>query len=328
MRVTPFHAVFGTVVLLCLAQVAWWAVFHGLEANRLEAAGTALASRDVDAALAILGARPGHTLADEAHRRFVMFTSESVALSLALLAGVVTFFLMLRQRWQIVATQERFLAGATHAWRTPLASLRLAIESFLADRVPEHKRRRYLDAMLGEVDRLDHDVGNLLAAAQISSPGPKSPREVGDLGDDVERAAASVRGRAETVGVSLEVQREPTPVLRDPAALGLVVQNLLDNAVKYSKTNGKVAVRVAHDGKTATLTIRDEGVGMTTEDLGRLFRRFTRGSAKEHAGGTGLGLWIAHEIVRSHAGSLSAESPGRERGSTFTLRLPLARNSA
>ena len=328
MRITLFHAVFATVVALCLAQVAWWTVFHGLEASRLEAAGEALARRDVESALKILGARAGHTLAEEARRRFVMFTSESVALSVALLAGVVTFFVMLRQRWRMVVMQERFLAGATHAWRTPLTSLRLGIESFLAGRVPDQKRTRYLTSMLGEVDRLDHDVGNLLAAAQLSRPGTSPLHELGDLRVDVEKAMQTLQVRAEAVGVSLVPDLTEATILREPAALGLVVQNLIDNAVKYSKTNGRVSVRLAQDGKMAQLTVSDQGVGMTAEDLEGAFARFSRGSAKEYAGGTGLGLWIAREIVRAHGGTISAASQGREKGSTFTVRLPLARSPA
>ena len=328
MRVTPFHAVFATVVVLCLAQVTWWTIFHGQEAARLEDAGTALGARDVDAALRILGAREGHSLADEANRRFVMFASEGAALSLVILIGVVTFFVMLRQRWQLVADQERFLEGATHAWRTPLASLRLGLESFAAGRVPEQKRSRYLAAMLGEVDRLDHDVSNLLAAARLSRPGPISAGATGDLRDDVTRAAESLRMRAEAQNVALVLDTETATVVRNEEAITMVIQNLIDNAVKYSKPNGRVVVRLRREDKVADLTVTDDGVGMTSEDLDQLFVRFKRGSAKDHAGGTGLGLWIAKEIVRSHRGTISAQSEGRERGTTLRIRLPLARNGS
>jgi len=324
LRISALHAIFAAMVVLCLGEIAWWIIFHWREAGRLEEAGRALVGHDIEGAARALGADSSAGLAGEAHRRLVMFVSEGAALGLAVLVGILILYWTVQRERRALAAQERFVAGATHAWRTPLTTLRLGLESLQADRVPDSKRERYLRAMLAEIDRLERDVGNLLAAAKADR-SDKRGREHGDLRTDLERAISTLGARAEAAGVAIAIETDAAPVQRDPEAIALTLQNLLDNAIKYSARGGRIAVSLRARSGIAELRIRDEGVGMTRDDLKDCFTRFVRGSAKEHAGGSGLGLWVAKETLEAHGGTLEAHSDGPGKGSELVARLPLSR---
>jgi signal transduction histidine kinase len=111
----------------------------------------------------------------------------------------------------------------------------------------------------------------------------------------------------------------------DPDRLREAVDNLLSNAIKYSPAGGKIELAMSGDREFTFILVKDEGAGLSEEDLGRLFGRFQRLSAKPTAGesSTGLGLSIVKRIVELHGGTVAAESPGPGRGSTFTIRLPM-----
>jgi signal transduction histidine kinase len=105
-----------------------------------------------------------------------------------------------------------------------------------------------------------------------------------------------------------------------------VVQNLLNNAVKYSPVGGRIEVRLESDERNAIVTVRDSGIGLAREDAPHVFERFYRGQGKQRLEGTGLGLYICHAIVAAHGGRIWAESTGPGHGSTFKFTLPLGRS--
>ena len=132
-----------------------------------------------------------------------------------------------------------------------------------------------------------------------------------------------MRARALAADVQLEVDAAgPLPIRRDPAALQLVLRNLLDNAIKFSPAGS--TVRVAAEGRAgeARIAVHDAGRGLDDAELAHAFEPFWRGS-DESSGGTGLGLHLVHELVLAHGGTVQADSEGRDRGSAFTVRLPL-----
>ena len=117
--------------------------------------------------------------------------------------------------------------------------------------------------------------------------------------------------------------------VRDPAQVREAIDNLVSNAIKYSPIGGKITVAVSHEGEDTVIRISDQGPGLSPEDLGRLFGRFQRLSAKPTAGesSTGLGLSIVKRIIDMHGGHVTAQSPGPGQGSTFTVTLPATETS-
>lgn len=321
------HAVlFAVVVALCLAQVAWWIYFQVGEASRLERAGELLLRGDSAGAAHELGAGRDESLAVTARRRRVMFLSEGIALSVLVLVGVVFFYLTIVREQRLRAAQERFLTGTTHELKTPVASVRLGVESLLAGTLPEEKRRGYLQDMLRETDRLEHGLSNVLAAAGLRHTRAAPRLQLGDLATDVRAGVEAVRVRAATARVDIALEDlEASEVWRDPQGVQRALANVLDNAIKFSTAQGKVRVGLHQRGDTAVVSVLDQGVGVSTDDLPHLGERFYRGRNAVHRGGSGLGLYLARELLAACGGTLTIASAGEGRGCRVEISLPRKR---
>ncbi len=306
-----------------LALVAWWTWFQVHRADDLETAGLHLARGDVDGAAHALGAADAVSLPAVARARRRMFLSEGLAFTVILVAAGVTVVLLLRRESRLRADHDRFLAGATHELKTPLATIQLLLESLRDDRLPQHKRDRYLQSGLVEAQRLEAGLNNVLTAAGLRGRALRRPsRSEGDLAADVHRAVTQLAPRAEAAGVHLQADPLPSIVtVRDPEAIQLVLHNLLDNAIKYSPRDSTVNVTLATDGNDAVLAINDQGMGMDSEALANAFVPFWRGR-DSGTGGTGLGLFLVRELVQAHGGSVAATSRGAGQGSNLVVRLP------
>ena len=286
-----------------------------------------MSSGDIENALSALGADERGGLSETARSRRTMFIWEGAALGALALVGMVLFYVTVLRDQRRREAQDRFLTGATHELQTPLATIRLGVESLLVGSLPVDRRVTYLQGMLREVSRLESGVRNLLTAAGLAHAAFKPT--TGDLAEDVVAAIGAQTPRAETAGIHLSlVARETCVVARDVEAMRLVLHNLIDNAIKYSSHGGEVRVSLARTGgQTAELVVEDDGAGIRAEDIDTIFERFTRGGAAQtsHVGGSGLGLYLVREIVTAHGGSIRASSDGPGKGARFVVDLPLAR---
>lgn len=311
------------LLLANLALVGWWTWFQVARADELEAAGHRLVQGDADGAARALGAPDADSLVDlaQSHRR--MFLSEGLAFTAVLVAAGLAVLVLLRRESRLRADHDRFLAGATHELKTPLATIVLLLESLRDDRVAKEKRQQYLATGLQEAERLERGLDNVLTAAGLRTTARVARTQPGDLVADLHRAVAAVRGRALASDVAIDVVApEQLLTQRDEAGLQLVFRNLLDNAIKYSPASGRVRVALTTDGAQARLEVRDDGRGMDDDERTHAFEPFWRGSDTA-AGGTGLGLHLVQQLVQAHGGSVHAHSDGRGRGSSFVVQLPL-----
>ena len=324
-RLRSTGILFACVVGFCLLLVGWWVFFLLRQSDRLDQATALVARGNTAAALRILGADENGDFGATARRLRLMFTSEGIVLGLLVLTGVFLLYRSLLRERRVHREQERFLTGATHHLKTPLATVRLGLESMLAGSMPEEKREHYLEAMLRDVDHLERDLSNLLAAGGLQSYRASVQLQAGDLALDAHAAADSMRGRCDAAGIELTTEIvENVPVARDREAMHLILHNLLDNAVKYSSRGDRVTLALHRNGRDAVLGIRDTGRGIPAEELPKVFRRFFRGSAREHKGGSGIGLFLVRELLNAHHGTIEARSAGRDQGTEFEIRLPLA----
>jgi signal transduction histidine kinase len=191
--------------------------------------------------------------------------------------------------------------------------------------------RASIEAIRRNAERLDAMVADLLWYSRLDNVPPAQGWEDVDLAALCEWSGATVRVTAEASGSVLTLERPEGPVEVSGSALelGRVVDNLVGNAVKYTPSGGTISVAVRPEGDDVVLSVRDDGVGITAEDMESLFIPFARGGNPETQAlpGTGLGLAIADRIVRRHHGLISVDSKPGE-GSTFTVRLPRAGSPA
>lgn len=213
--------------------------------------------------------------------------------------------------------QRRLVADASHELRTPLTSLRTNLDLLRQaegnSALPAAARLELLDDVRGQIEELSALVGDLVELAR-DEPTSRVVAEV-DLADVVERAVTRVRRRAQ--GISFDVSLDPWRVVGDANSLERAVTNLLDNAAKWSPSEGTVTVRLA-DG---VLTVDDQGSGVAEADRPHVFERFYRADESRAMPGSGLGLAIVRQVVDRHGGQIQVtDAPGG--GARFALWLP------
>ncbi len=253
-----------------------------------------------------------------------------VVLFLIIIAGMVLNTIFLVREIRRNEQHDSFINAVTHELKTPVASIRLYLQTLQTRDLDDIKRREFYRIMLEDSDRLLQTIEQVLRAGSSGSRWRRIARTRVDLGDVarecVELARTRYRLNDDALVYDPQVAHRPV-VIGDPDELKAAVWNLIDNAIKYS--SGDIKVRVALDeidGQRVAVRVTDQGVGISPDELKRIFRRFYRipASVAMRAKGSGLGLFIVRSVAKKHGGRAFAESEGHGRGSTFTLLLPKA----
>lgn len=248
---------------------------------------------------------------------------------LLIIAGVVVNTIFLVREIRRNEQHDSFINAVTHELKTPVASIRLYLQTLQTRELDDEKRREFYRIMLEDSDRLLHTIDQVLRAGATGSILRTSPRVRLDLGQIARECVELARTRFHLGADALEyVEHTPSAiVLGDSEELKAAVWNLLDNAVKYSQGDPKIVVELdeLHNNRVA-VRVTDHGVGMAPAELKRIFKRFYRipASVAVRTKGSGLGLFIVRSVARKHGGRAFAESAGPGHGSTFTLLLPAA----
>jgi signal transduction histidine kinase len=223
--------------------------------------------------------------------------------------------------------QDAFLNAMTHELKTPIASIKLYLETLKMRNVTDEKRHEFYDVMLADSNRLLTTVEQVLQASRTREKKRQlniSEIELGKFLDECVRIVRT-RHKLDEGAIKLTEGTGKVKVFGDASELQTVFTNLLDNAVKYSGETPKISVRLKNSGvDTVRVFIKDNGIGLASNELKRIFKRFYRVSnlSTQEKKGTGLGLFIVNAIVKRHGGKIWADSRGEERGSTFVVELP------
>ena len=245
-----------------------------------------------------------------------------------IIAGLIVYTVFLVREMGITEQQDSFLNSVTHELKTPIASIRLYLETLQSREVGDAQRNEFYRIMLQDADRLQHTVEQVLRAGHARQKRKLDHRAPVDLVWLVQDCVDTARMRhnlpAEAVTLADLDASTLLVVEGEVDALRTAIANLLDNAVKYSSGAPRVAVQVVGaTPDTAWVRVKDNGVGIPRAQLGRIFSRFYRFQPPGFTvKGTGLGLYIVRSIAKAHGGRVFAESTGEGKGSTFTLELP------
>ena len=224
---------------------------------------------------------------------------------------------------------DAFINAVTHELKTPVASMRLYLETLKTRDVDEQQRQEFYNIMLADSDRLMKTVEQVLRASRMRHRQRRIARSAINLGEMVRECLELARVQYGLNETHLMYTESPeasnAKVSGDIDELRAAFANLLDNAVKYSDDEVRVVVSVsAPDEKRVTVRVADQGIGIPQTQLKRIFKRFYRvpGRFMARVKGTGLGLFIVKSVVKKHGGRVYAESAGLGQGSIFTIQLP------
>ena len=246
---------------------------------------------------------------------------------LLMIVGLLLLCVWLVREIRFNQRQQAFLDAVTHEMKTPIAALKLYLETLRRHDPAEERRQTFFSRMEEDVERLERTVTHVLTAARSESPLGARPERAIDLTELLRSAVdeALRRGALEPEAIRFDRKR-PLPALGDEAELGVVFRNLLENAVKYSEPPVRVQVRLeeARDGRVA-VEIQDRGIGIEQRELSKIFDRFYRaGRDVQRQAGLGLGLFIVRMLVGRNGGRVEAWSEGSGQGSRFRVVLRAA----
>ena len=247
-----------------------------------------------------------------------------------IIAGMVVNTIFLVRELRRSEQHDSFINAVTHELKTPIASIRLHLETLQRRELPETQKQEFYHLMLSDADRLTETVEQVLRAGRAGDKKAGREKSEVDFRQLVRDCVDATLSRHHLQPEALRYEEAATngsglQVRGSAEDLRTAVFNVLDNAVKYSGGNVDVRVRLeTPDEKKIVLRVRDQGVGIPPEDVKRVFKRFYRVAHRSmtHVKGTGLGLFIVKAIAKKHGGKVFAESEGEGRGTTIILELP------
>jgi signal transduction histidine kinase len=253
----------------------------------------------------------------------------SVLIVIVIISGVVLNTSFLVREIRRNAQHDAFINAVTHELKTPVASIRLYLETLQTRAVDEAKRQEFYQIMLSDSDRLLSTIEQVLRTGRVGHTTRNLNRTALDLDQVVASCLERARKTHDVGSESIEFKPgPPATVMGDAEEVSAAVSNLIDNAVKYSGPEVKVRVETENlEGKYACVRVSDRGAGIPKTELKQIFKRFYRvpGPLATRVKGTGLGLYIVRSVAKRHGGRAWAESEGVGHGSTFVLQLPLVK---
>ncbi|AKF03685.1 sensor histidine kinase [Sandaracinus amylolyticus] len=247
---------------------------------------------------------------------------------IVIMSVLVMFSIFLVREILEVRRQDSFIDSVTHELKTPLASIKLCLQTLERSGIPQDKRAALQKMMHHDVDRLATFIDDVLQASRLAHDDMSMDVDEVRLGELATSCAAVVSMRHKVPEGAIRVEVDPELVVwTDHAALEIVLRNLIDNAVKYSKdgVDVRVGARVDEVRRVVFIEVRDAGIGIPRKDLKRIFHRFYRVAEEgvRARKGTGLGLFVVSALVRNLGGHVEAESDGVGKGAILRVRLPM-----
>lgn len=350
---------FILLTLFLIVQVSWWIIYQVRSGERFASLQQDLWLRQLATAQLWSGAHasnpealqqwlhtafPDLTVTDEGRivisfeaqarlrhetqRSVRMFLYEGIFFSAVLILGIFFMYWTLRRELTFERRQSSFLSAISHELKTPITALRLYGDTLQQRKLPREQEVEILGSMEQNLDRLQSLIERLLQARAMILTPVANKRTVIHAADEIRAAVDHVRqsvGDLYGIQFSLELD-ETLRLFMDAEQCSIVVSNLVENAAKYSPKGGSVEVRCVRHGRRALLIVEDHGMGFDPRERRRIFGRFYRAGSEDtrRTSGSGLGLYLVREIVRSYGGRVSAKSPGEGQGAVFTVTLPLA----
>jgi signal transduction histidine kinase len=259
---------------------------------------------------------------EESIRKTHQYRGEGATFLFIILVGAVFVFRAVRRQFKVAQQQQNFMMAITHELKTPIAVAKLNLETIQKHKLDEEKRDKLIRMTLQETNRLNTLTNNILISSQLEGGGYKLVKEELDLSALVARLVRDFQQRFPDREWNCEMQ-ENVQLNADPLLIQILINNLLDNAVKYSPRSAAIHVELQQHGSSVGLSVADQGPGIPDSEKLQIFKRFYRigNESVRTTQGTGLGLYLCKKIVTDHRGSIQV-SDNQPTGATFTVQIP------
>ena len=255
-------------------------------------------------------------------RKTAQYVGEGSIFFLLIIAGAVFVFRAVRNQLKAGQQQQNFMMAITHELKTPIAVTKLNLETLQKRKLDETQQQKLIQNTIQETNRLNALCNNLLLSSQMEAGGYTLTNEEIDFSNLVKDAATDFLIRfpqrtIETIGI-----KEDVAIAGDRLLLQMAINNLIDNAIKYSPKETTVSIFLSQQDDVAILQIKDEGKGIENEEKQKVFEKFYRigNKATKVAKGTGLGLYLTKKIIEQHSANISV-TDNQPTGSIFTIQL-------
>ncbi|MFM2326419.1 MAG: hypothetical protein RIR31_621 [Bacteroidota bacterium] len=254
-------------------------------------------------------------------RKTAQYVGEGITFFLLIMAGAVFVFRAVRRQLKFSQEQQNFMMALTHELKTPIAVAKLNLETLQKRKLDEAQQQRLIQTTLQEANRLNSLCNNMLLSSQIESSGFQISSEELNFSEIVKDCVQDFTTRYPQRSIKIAVQGEIF-TNADQLLLQMAVNNLIDNAIKYSSKETTITILVSTEKNKITLQVKDEGKGISNEEKQKIFKKFYRigNTATKAAKGTGLGLYLTKRIIQQHNGNISV-TDNFSAGSIFTITL-------
>ena len=264
-------------------------------------------------------------LKDKLHKRWMMVMGEGTVFLLFMTSGILITRRAFRKEEEVNRQQKNFLLSITHELKSPIASIKLYMQTLQKHDIPIDKQQHFIRQAVTDADRLNLLVENILLASQLDGSNHSYHKSLINLSELFKDKLNSNLVHEERKIKLLYTLDEAIDVLADPVAMISLLNNLLENAVKYSPAQSSVKIELQKVRDKAVLRVIDEGAGIPEDKKRLVFQKFYRIGNEEtrKTKGTGLGLYIVKHIVNGHLGTIQIID-NKPQGTIFEVRLPLA----
>jgi signal transduction histidine kinase len=307
--------VFWILLLYIVAALVWW--FIELEMQNQEMYQYKLSLLNVDDPQFMFKL---DALQDQKSRHTTQFLAEGITFLALILMGAVYMYGNVRRQFRLQEQQQNFMMAVTHEFKTPIAIAKLNLETLRKHKLDETKQHKLIDTALQETERLNQLASNILVSSQLEAGRYKMSHETIDLSELLEKHVASYRDhftdREWTDNIDKEIYIEGDPLL-----LQMLINNLLENAYKYSPKGSRITVQLQKENQYVFFRVIDEGEGVKDDEKQHIFEKFYRSGSEQtrKTKGTGLGLYLCSKIAEDHKAKISV-SDAVPRGAIFTTR--------
>jgi signal transduction histidine kinase len=301
-----------------IAALVWWFVALNHQNNDMAAMRLAEINKDDPQYI-----QKVETINNLQQRKVAQYIGEGTTFLALILVGAVFVYRAARRQIRLSAQQQNFMMAVTHELKTPIAITQLNLETLQKRKLEEEKQQKLIGNTLQEANRLNTLCNNILLAAQLDGGAYKSTKQEINLSDLMEGCVESCMNRFPQRTFHVNIQ-EAIYIIGEYLLLQMLLNNLIENALKYSPKTAAITIQLTQQKKQAVIQIIDEGFGIANEEKKKIFEKFYRtGNENTRAAkGTGLGLYLCKKIVQDHNGYISV-TDNLPQGSIFTATFTL-----